>query len=368
MNGFTTGGGGGDGGGSGGGGSGGGGGGGGGLTDALPVWSDAQASSDGCNKTAPAAPSMIGTTQYGRFALTVSGVATDATDRLYYVRLPDNYDPSRAYRVIYLGPGCGPAQDLATTPKALPMDRDPGSTASTTDAILVQMEQGFYNPADYNSKTCVPGVPDGGVGACAYCFDDWAFKTTIPTDVAIEKAYFDQLHKTIEANYCVDKNRQFYAGYSSGGWLAQQLGCWFPDVLRAQGNVTGGLPPPIKANVDSTNDYCSTHPIAAFLIHNNPDQSNAFSGSRDAAARLFKLNGCSGSFVEPPLPNSTAALPAGLAEYSITGVTNGPAFRCYRYTSCPADYPMVFCVSTDSNHGDQHARADPGFWEFFSKF
>ena len=55
--------------------------------------------------------------------------------------------------------------------------------------------------------------------------------------------------RQIESTYCVDKNRQFFTGYSSGGWLAQQLGCWFPDVLRAQGNVTGGLPPVLKTNV-----------------------------------------------------------------------------------------------------------------------
>jgi hypothetical protein len=201
----------------------------------------------------------------------------------------------------------------------------------------------------------VASIPDGPSGA-----------------VAMEKAYFDALHKAVEANYCVDKDRQFYAGYSSGGWMAQQLGCWFPDVLRAQANVTGGIPPIIRDNASGANDYCVKHKIAAFLIHNNPDMSNGFQGSVDAARRLYALNGCTGAIpggtIGPPLPNSTTPLPAGLAVYTIGAVPNNASFRCYQYTSCPADYPMVFCVSTDRSHLDQQDRANPAFWEFFSKF
>jgi hypothetical protein len=325
--------------------------------------------SSGCGMTAPTPSAMIGTSQYGKFALTVAGQPAGSADRLYYVRTPNNYDPTKPYRVIYLGPGCGQAQDTLTSPKALPMDTDPNSAGATTDAILVQLEQGFYNPAEYNPADCRPGNTVGCNTTSAYCFDDWAYLSTIPDGVngvvAIEKAYFDALHKTIEANYCVDKNRQFYGGYSSGGWLAQQLGCWFPEVLRAQANVTGGLPPPIKANLA----YCQQdHKIAGMLIHNNPDVSNAFQGSVDSASRLFTLNGCTGTFVMPPLPNSMTALPDGLEEYTITAAPNTSSFRCYNYTTCPADYPIVFCVSTDSGHQDQHTRADPGFWQFFSKF
>jgi hypothetical protein len=177
----------------------------------------------------------------------------------------------------------------------------------------------------------------------------------------------------------VDKGRQFYAGYSSGGWMAQQLGCWFPDVLRAQANVTGGIPPIIRDNsLTGANNYCVKHPLAAFLIHNNPDASNGFQGSVDASRRLYALNGCTGAIpggtMGPPLPGRP--LPAGLASYTIAGVPanmipgvpNNASFQCYRYTTCPVENPIVFCVATDSGHQDQAARANPAFWEFFSKF
>ena len=111
------------------------------------------------------------------------------------------------------------------------------------------------------------------------------------------------------------------------------------------------------------------HPIAAFLIHNNPDPSNGFQGSVDAAKRLYKLNGCTGTFpMGPPLPNASGALPAGLALYTVPGVPNNASFRCYQFTNCPATSPMVFCVSTDAAHQDQKERANPAFWDFFSKF
>jgi hypothetical protein len=104
------------------------------------------------------------------------------------------------------------------------------------------------------------------------------------------------------------------------------------------------------------------------LIHDANDASNRIIGSQNAASRLFALNGCAGTYSNPPLPSNTAALPDGLDSYTITGVPTTSMFGCYKYTNCPAETPMVFCVSTDSQHGDQSARAVPALWEFFSKF
>lgn len=356
--------------------------------------------SAGCGQAAPTPTGMIGTTQYGKFSLSITAQSVlsfnrtpgqnQAIDRLYYVRLPDGYDPTKPYRVIYVGPGCGLTQDTQATPKGFTLGTDiANSTGAKTQAIVVQLEPGTYNPAAYNPANCRVADTSGCNATSQYCFDDWASETGTPAvsripdvtsgAVAMERAYFDALHKKIEASYCVDKGRQFYAGYSSGGWLAQQLGCWFPDVLRAQANVTGGIPPILRDNaLTGANDYCVKHPIAAFLIHSNPDVSNGFQGSVDASRRLFALNGCTGAVpggtVGPPLPGSQ--IPAGLASYTIAGVPasmipgapNTADFQCYRYATCPASYPMVFCVSSSAGHQDQKEHANPAFWEFFSKF
>jgi hypothetical protein len=334
---------------------------------------------------------------YGRFTMMINAQsvaqfnampgANQPIERQYFVRLPDNYDNTKPYRVIYQGPGCGTRQDSdpKTSVAQPPFASDSNSTGARTGAILVQLEQGTYNPATYQGDQCSPMNTSGCTPSSAYCFDDWAFDSnktmmtsSIPDGppsgaVAMEKGYFAALHTAIESAYCVDKNRQFYAGYSSGGWLAQQLGCWFPDVLRAQANVTGGVPPLIKAMPN----YCVQHPIAYFSLHNNPDISNSFQGSVDGAKRAFTLNGCTGTFPTPPAAGA-ATIPVGLEVYQITDPTgkvlvlNNSSFRCYHYTTCPADYPMYFCVSgiTDPQmqHSPQGANAAPAFWQFFSRF
>ena len=220
--------------------------------------------------------------QYKEFSLTVACEAANARDRLYYVRLPPNYDPARPYRTVYLGPGCGPPQDLVGETKVYPME-----TASDPDAILVAMEQGFYNKAEYNSANCTdrPRTP-APAATCATTASTTARPRPLPE--SFEYGYFDRLHKQVENDFCVDTTRQFFAGYSSGGWMAHQLGCQFPDVLRAQGSVTGGLPAVIRDGVKT----CVDHPIAAFLIHDAQDTSNVYAGSVAALERLLQLNNC----------------------------------------------------------------------------
>ncbi|HXU06188.1 MAG TPA: hypothetical protein VN903_34775 [Polyangia bacterium] len=287
--------------------------------------------------------------KYARFSLTVECEADNARDRLYYVRLPPTYDPAKPYRTVYLGPGCGPPQDLLGGSKVYPME-----SASDPDAILIAMEQGYYNKAEYNSANCIdPRNADAGVSAsqlCHFCFDDGAGS---PSPDSAEYGYFDRLHKQIEADYCVDTSRQFYAGYSSGGWMAHQLGCQFPDVLRAQGSVTGGLPP----SIHNGSKVCVDHPIAAFLIHDAMDMSNPYSGSITAVERLLRLNECHGD-------KDTAPQEA----YMITGMPSSVNFNCVKYDRCLNDYPIVFCTSEGNGHDSQSGAAVPGFWEFFKNF
>jgi hypothetical protein len=299
--------------------------------------------SAGCGKSAGHAAG-----QYVERPLTVACAPDNARDRLYYVRLPAGYDPNVAYPTVYLAPGCGPPQpQIPGEIKAYPMEN-----ASGDDAILIEMEAGLYNKAEYNNATCSNEPDAGGGNLCHFCFDDGA--ASLSPD-SVEYGYFDRLHRQIEADYCVDAKRQFYAGYSSGGWMAHQLGCQFPDVLRAQASVTGGLPLAIRDGAKN----CVDRPIAAFLIHDFNDQSNIYQGSVAALNRLLALNGCSGGTTMETAPT---------APYTITGVPNTATFSCVQYTGCPAQYPIVFCTSQDQQHNAQTTAAVPGFWEFFSRF
>jgi poly(3-hydroxybutyrate) depolymerase len=285
--------------------------------------------SAGCNK-----PAVQALGQYVRREVTVAGAPADATTRIYYLRLPAGYDPARPYRTVYLGPGCGePQDDTPQNWKSYPME-----TVSGEQGIFVAMEPSRRNTATYGA------VPTH------YCFEDMAADS-------VEYSYFGALHQAVEDIACVDRERQFFAGYSSGGWMAHQLGCAFPDVLRAQGSVTGGLPPSIRDRLKT----CVAHPVAAFLIHDFNDVSNLYQGSVAAAERLFAVNGCTGTFTAPNLAQ-------GKTPYTITGRPNTGTFSCVSYSGCPAAYPIVFCTSQDQMHGSQEASAVPGFWEFFSRF
>jgi hypothetical protein len=307
----------------------------------APPTSQAAASA-GCGKAA-AHP----TGEYVERPLTVASAPENARDRLYYVRLPQGYDASRPYRTIYLGPGCGPPQaQIPGQIKAYPME-----DSSCDNAILIEMEAGLYNKAEYNSATCSNEPDAGGDNLCHFCFDDGAASTSPDS---VEYGYFDLLHKKIEEDYCVDTTRQFFAGYSSGGWMAHQLGCQFPDVLRAQASVTGGLPPAIRDGLKT----CVDRPIAAFLIHDFNDQANVYQGSVAALNRLLAVNGCTGGTTMETAPT---------APYTITGIPTNAIFGCVQYTGCPAQYPIVFCTSQDQQHNAQTAAAVPGFWEFFAR-
>ena len=255
------------------------------------------------------------------------GVAADATNRIYYLRLPSNYDPNKAYRTIYLGPGCGVPQDLQPSLiKVYPMEN-----AAMDQAILIAMEPGLYNAAHYNSATCANDM------SCQYCFDDGADATTANS---VEYPYFDALHQAIEASTCVDKNRQFYAGYSSGGWMAQQLGCRFPDVLRAQGNVTGGLPPVIKNGTETCVDPPDRR-LPDPRLQRRVERVRGLGGGARTTARAQRLRGRQDDGDRADAP------------YMIDGIANTATFSCVQYTGCPADYPIVFCTSTDQAHGSQ---------------
>ena len=137
--------------------------------------------------------------------------------------------------------------------------------------------------------------------------------------------------------------------------MAHQLGCEFPDVLRAQASVTGGLPPAIQQGAKT----CVDQPIAAFLIHDSADPSNPYSGSVAALERLLALNKCTGGTTMESAPHEP---------YTITGHPDTATFNCVRYTGCPAAYPIVFCTSRASPTTPRPPSRSPGFWEFFESF
>jgi hypothetical protein len=259
---------------------------------------------------------------YVEYHISVSGPDLDANmqpkvrDRIYFVRLPANYDLTVPYRVAYLGPGCGGN----TASEVIRL-----YTASTDQAILV----------------AVMPLPEFGG-----CFDE--------TASSVEYPFFDALHKKIEDSFCVDTDRQFYAGFSTGARLGFMLDCAFPDVLRATATIQGDLPPLPP---------CKNHPIAAFFHADTQETGNPYQGNVKAAQQVFKQNGCTGTFMSP-MGCGTACTPYD----AMTMAASPPTTSCVKYTGCPADYPVVFCTTMGQGHMTFEPWSEQAFWNFFKQF
>lgn len=186
--------------------------------------------SDGCGKSAPVA---LG--EWVEQSLDVAG-----TSRSYVIRLPANYDSSRAYPVVYQFHGCSDQRD--SNNPAL-------ETASGNDAILVRGRA---------VESCWEGGADG-------------------PDVA----FFDALVPAVEGATCADESRRFVTGYSSGSFLAHTLSCVRADEIRAVATIAGGY----------AGGGCEGS-IAALLVHDRDDGTVDIAGSEGVRDQIAERNHC----------------------------------------------------------------------------
>jgi hypothetical protein len=294
----------------------------------------------GCGKDLPAntIQSVPGTPKgYTRYSvmgtganLTATVIAAKQGERTFWVRVPVDYDPNKAYRVIYVGQGCG-GFDSANT-NTLPLFKE--SLGGTEQAIYVALDI----PKDMANMDCY----DNRDGLTS---QEWEA--------------FELFHKVVDANYCVDNNRVYVSGYSTGGWLSNMWGCYFAGNptpprkfgaayhIRAQAAVTGGEP--------AVQPLCSG-PVAAIWIHDTLDTGNPISGTYEACARVLKMNKCTNV---SRCEDVNAMTTPWHHEIPMLDV-------CAQFSGCPTDYPVVLCKTAGLGHADQAARATAAFNAFFN--
>jgi poly(3-hydroxybutyrate) depolymerase len=170
------------------------------------------------------------------------------TARTYFVWLPDGYDPTRAYPVIYQFHGCADYREWNNPP----IERESGA-----DAILVRGR---------------------AVGPC------WDTSATGP-----DVAFFDALVAHMEASFCADPARRFVTGYSSGAFMSHRLACVRGDLIRGVATIAGG----------HTRRMCAGQ-VAALLIHDRDDGVVNISSSRDTRDALLSVNGCNADAPRTP--------------------------------------------------------------------
>jgi hypothetical protein len=197
----------------------------------------------------------------GSTPLATAPNAGDPEWRGWWVNVPGGYtvDPAKPLKVIYNGAGCGDGNWFHAGADGLPYQVFDGG-----GAILVGL--------DYDTYSDVPG-----------CYDD---RNPISNDFE----FFPWLQEHIEDEFCVDMNHEYFSGFSSGGWLAQQFNCAFPDRLRGEVAVTGCEP---GAGVPGSQPPCVSKPAAMFYIHDYNDADNRYGCILPGCTRVLQQNGCS---------------------------------------------------------------------------
>lgn len=285
--------------------------------------------SSGCGKPLPANQvktipgSRTGYTEYHvkQTGDSLNGIHQEkAVDRQFFVRVPVDYDPNKAYRVVYIYQGCS-------------ANANEGNTATYP---LFNEAQGGTEQAIYVAVSLPPNHPNNN------CYDNRAGVDSQEWEA------FQMFHDKVESTYCVDNNRIFQSGYSSGGWVANMFSCYFGGIpsparkflgkyaLRGRAATSGGL---IPDNMPDCNG-----PVSALYLHDAGDTTNLIAGSKLGLDNTLMQNKCTGSQTSP---------------------WPGMSDVCVQYTDCPKEYPVVFCTTNGQGHNDQSNRAIPGFKKFF---
>jgi poly(3-hydroxybutyrate) depolymerase len=173
---------------------------------------------------------------------------------------------------------------------------------------------------------------------------------------------FELFHTVVDQNYCVDNNRVFVVGYSTGGWLANMWGCYFAGDgehgpaaprrfapryhIRAQVVVSGGEP---------TEQPTCGGPVAALYIHDQYDNANFIAGNLASLRRVGAMNGCDTTYDDPSIQEPWHP------ELPFVGPV------CMRFKGCPSNYPVVFCTTMGLARGDQSERVVQGASRFFDE-
>jgi hypothetical protein len=247
--------------------------------------------------------------------------------RDYWVRLPTGYDKTKAYPMVIEGPGCGGhGNNLYTIP--------------IFDATVIRVGVSPSKDAQAFHAT------NPGQG----CFDDKN------DDSSVDWPFYEALYDLLGSQLCIDRNRVFAGGNSSGAWLSNELGCKYAgDAKRPIRGImpnTGGLPTDPKYV-----PTCTTKPMSGFWSHEVGDTTNPFTGNIVAMNRALTVNGC---------------MPAGVTYQTATfdpfPITPTDSTSCKRYKGCPDLYPLVVCPLPGNSHASHDNIVDPGWPAFLKLF
>lgn len=272
------------------------------CTSNAPSCSMVDGGAQGCGRPGAAAGVQTGQT------LTVAGQA-----RTYVLSVPTDYTGASPLALVIVWHGANLTGSLARTLFNL-------ESKSSGAAIFVYPD----------------GLPQNGG------MTGWDLSTG-----SADFQLFESLVASLSSNYCIDSNRIFTTGHSTGAVMANNLGCFYGDVLRAVAPVAG-TPPILKGTAPCTGK------VAAWIAHGENDTTVPLSQGEATRDFWVKQDGC-----------------------TTQASTWAPEPACVAYQGCQTDLPVVWCVH-DGGHSwpslnfgcDGGVCFDGGsaIWAFFSSF
>jgi poly(3-hydroxybutyrate) depolymerase len=257
----------------------------------------------------------------GKSATLTSGsrtIQSGGQSRSYILRIPNGYDSSHAYRLIFAYHWVGGTMQ----------DVDGGGTSGAAWSYYGLREQ-----ADDSTIFVAPQGISNGWGNSGG--QDLEF-----TDAMIE---------LILGDLCVDTKQLYALGFSYGGSMTYAVACARPAVFRAVAVYAGGVLSGCEGG---------TQPVAYMGIHGISDGTLNISGGRSMRDRFVMNNGCTAA--NSPEPSGGSGMHV-----------------CTSYQGCQAGYPVRWCAF-DGGHtpGNVDGGGDDGaktwtkgeVWKFFTQF
>jgi polyhydroxybutyrate depolymerase len=216
-------------------------------------------------------------------------LTSNSKAREYYLILPTNYNPSKAYPVVIMLHGM-----IATAEMALSWFKE--IPTNMPDAIYIA-------PQGLKHK-------EQGGGANGNEVTGWA--NVDGEDIQFMK---DLLGAT-QKDYCVDAQRAFAVGFSYGAMFSYAIGCELGGIFRAIAPMSGAI---------MSGCNLSGKPVAMWGSHGTSDSLVPIASGRQARDKILQQNHC-GAQTIPVDPSP-----------------------CVAYQGCDEGYPVTWC-EWDGDH------------------
>jgi len=247
----------------------------------------------------------------GKYFIDVNG-----TKREFIVTLPENYDHSKSYPLIFAWHGFGgSAMGVAS-----------GSFYRT--GAYFGILKASENQAIFISGQGLPEfIPGMGSGA--------GWNNRNDRDVA----FVWTLINWAESNMSIDESRIFSTGHSYAAMFSNLLACRLGNKIRAIASMSGSF---WQVGIENPYIQCDRNKVAAWFAHGKNDRGVVYETGEFVRDYFIRVNECSFSY--------TKITPRG----------------CIRYNDCATGYPVVWCKHSKGHTEPSYAGKE--IWDFFSQF